>query len=96
MPAIQIPTLDEIRLVVREEIARAQRESSAANDPYVTVAQAARALGVSERTIRRRAQSNEIPAIRVGRAVRVSVAAVTPAPDAVARAARVALVGGGG
>jgi excisionase family DNA binding protein len=95
MPAVQIPALEEIRLVVREEIVRALRESSSANDPYVTVADAARTLGVSERTIRRRAKANEIPSIRVGRAVRVCVAALTPSPDTLAHTARLAIVGGG-
>ena len=45
-------------------------------DPLLTVAQAAKVLGVSPRTVRRRNADGAIPAVHVGRLVRVHAADV--------------------
>ncbi len=57
----------------------------------VPVREAAQALGVSEITIRRRISEGLIPTVRIGRSVRVDLAALrAPDPDEVARLANVA------
>lgn len=40
-------------------------------EPLLTIAEAARRLSVSQKTIRRRITSHEIAVIRIGRAVRI-------------------------
>ena len=45
---------------------------------YTTMPEAARALGVSLSTLRRRIRSGEISVVRVGRAVRIDLAGLKP------------------
>jgi excisionase family DNA binding protein len=45
---------------------------------FGTVADAARVLGVSEQTIRRKAELGEIPSTRIGRSVRIDLSALRP------------------
>ena len=91
---IQIPTVDEIRVVVREELARALRELPAANNrPCATITEAAEQLSVSTRTIRRRIKSGELPTIGSGRSVRVDMRAFAQRSELepIARAASMAM-----
>lgn len=66
---------------------------SAGQGQHVTVAEAAVRLNVSEKTVRRRIASGELPAVRVGRAVRVNVQHLAVDEDAVAKLARQAIAG---
>lgn len=90
--ATEIPTIDDVRAVVRDEIRAALREMQAQAKP-LPVPDAAAELGVSERTLRRQIKAGEVPVIRIGRAVRVDMAAVRPPPAKVATIARLALAG---
>ncbi len=74
--AAELPTLDEVRAVVREEIERALR--GAAENEAVSVAEAARRLGLSSRTVQRRIKDGTLPVVRVGSAVRIPMSAVFP------------------
>ena len=85
---INIPTLDEIRLVIREEVARALREQADAKAPLLTVAQAAAELDVHPRTVRRRIKDGELPVVRVGKVIRIDRSALRPDPEKVAVLAR--------
>jgi excisionase family DNA binding protein len=57
------------------------------------VPEAARELGVSARTLRRKIKSSKVPVIRVGRSVRVDIATVRKSPGEVARLAVVTATG---
>lgn len=49
---------------------------------FVAVPEAARFLGVSVSTLRRRIRSGEVNVIRVGRSIRIDLAALRPADEA--------------
>lgn len=67
----------------------------AAGPRLVTVAEAAEALGVSTRTVARWIRAGEVPVRRIGRSVRVDLAALRPLGDAdVAQLAHAAREGG--
>ena len=89
--SIQIPTVEDIRAVVREEVERALRSVPHGPSQLLTVAQAAQLLGVSQRTVRRQIASGEIPVVRVGRAVRIDPAVISPDPARIAQLARGAI-----
>jgi excisionase family DNA binding protein len=79
---------DQLEAIARHvaELLRAdaRRAEDRAPERLVTVATAARALGVSERTIRREVAAGRLPAQRIGRAVRVdltSLGGVLPVGD---------------
>jgi excisionase family DNA binding protein len=73
-------TADELRAVVAEAVEPLRRELVALrrerDDQAVTIAEAARRLGVSARTIQRQVASGALPSIRVGRAVRIPAEAM--------------------
>lgn len=69
-----IPDAEEIRSIIREEIQRALRGS--ASDEAVTIAEAALRLKVSTRSVQRWIRSGELPAVKLGGAVRVPLSAV--------------------
>jgi excisionase family DNA binding protein len=87
MAEIHIPTLAEIREVVRDELLRARCDVPAARR-LLTVAEAAKLVGVHERTIRRRVAAGELPVVRVGRCVRIERDLLVPPDPMVARLAR--------
>ena len=60
---------DQIRAIVREEIANALAQHSPVTENNLSVAQVAKRLGVSESTIRKRIASGSLAARRVGRRV---------------------------
>ena len=82
----EVTIAEALRQVVREELARALADLRRDRKP-LTVPEAARELGVSTRTLRRKIKSGEVAVIRVGRSVRVDMAAVRQAPEEVARLA---------
>lgn len=90
---IQMLTPDEIRAeiraVVREEL-RALGGTAPAKRNMLTVADAAKHLGVHPRTIRRRIKSGELRAVRVGRCVRIDANLLLPTDHMVERLARAA------
>ncbi len=80
---------------LRAEVARLAVQVEAMRNAIppalVPVREAAQALGVSEITIRRRISQGLIPSVRIGRSVRVDLAALkAPDPDEVAHLANVA------
>jgi excisionase family DNA binding protein len=92
---IDIPTAEDIRAIVREEMRAALREAEARRERHpLAVPEAARELGVSTRTLRRHIAAGEIPVVRIGRAVRVDMAAVIPSEATVTRLVAVARRGG--
>lgn len=100
--AATLPTLDEIRAAVREELERLLpdlRASAPAAAEWATPEQAAEILGTTPKTVRRWAASGRLRARREGsrwRIERASLPAVKPAsPEDHARAAIVALPGRG-
>jgi excisionase family DNA binding protein len=84
MAAIELPTLDDIRAVVRDEVSRALCQAMTANAPLLSVRDAARRVGVSTRTIHRRIAAGDLDVQRVGRAIRIDPAALVPPPRMVA------------
>lgn len=79
-----IPDAEEIAAIVRREVRAAVAELRAALPPapLVTVEEAARLAGVSVATMRRRVRAGEVPAVRIGRTVRIDPAALRPLEDA--------------
>ena len=74
----------ELRSEVEKLRALAERASPAT---LVAVPEAARALGISCATVRRRIRDGSLPVTRLGRAVRVDLARLKTRPDEVARLA---------
>lgn len=66
-------TPDQLEDIVERAISKALARAPAETKP-VPVTEAARILGVSARTLRRRIKAGEMPVVRVGRAVRVDLA----------------------
>jgi excisionase family DNA binding protein len=95
MPAA-IPTLDEIRAAVRDEIERALGELRQGAPPvaeWATPEQAAPLLGKTPKTVRRWAASGRLRATRHGRSWRIDRAALpAAAADSPEEHARLALV----
>lgn len=82
------PLTDAIRALTAE-VEQLRRAIPA---PLVTIAEAARVLGVHPNTIYTRVKNGEIPVRRVGKAIRVDLAAITRGPsehDVARHAARV-------
>jgi excisionase family DNA binding protein len=95
-----LPTADDVRAIVREELARALADLHRAAPPsaeWATPEQAAEILGKTPKTVRRWAASGRLRATREGsrwRIDRAALPAVKPAsPEDHARAALVALPG---
>jgi excisionase family DNA binding protein len=86
--AAELPTADDIRAIVRAEVRAALEDLEARRelDP-LPIPEAARKLGVSVSTLRRRISAGEVPVVRLGRTVRVDMAAVKPAEAKIARLA---------
>ena len=82
------PLAAEVRLLARE-VAELRRALPA---PLGSIEQAAQLTGVSERTLRRKIKSREIPSRKIGRRVLIDLAALRPMTEdevvAAARAAR--------
>ena len=91
---------DEIRRIVREELAKLQPANDSAPSEYVTVAEYARARSISESTVRQAIADKRIESILIGRSRRIPANAsiakrtVATADDFTARA-RLVLLGGG-
>lgn len=63
---LTVPSTDEIRAIVREEIRSALRELAADVQPEgISTAEAAKLAGVSEKTIKRAVRDDEIQSTRV-------------------------------
>lgn len=82
-----IGTLLEAKLApLRNEIGRLAAEVEALRHAVppalVPVREAAEALGVSEATVRRRIRDGDMAMVRIGRSVRVDLAALRPAAPA--------------
>lgn len=77
-----IPTLDEIRAAVREELARAVADLRRDHpEEMLTMAEYGRRMGVSSRTVQRWVQAGEVRSVAVGRTRRIPASAVTTDPD---------------
>lgn len=82
---VEIPTTDEIRAIVREELRLAIdefRQSAPAIIDWVTPAQAAPRFGVDEKTVRRWCESGRLRAERHGSRWRIDRAALPAAGTA--------------
>ncbi|MFI5299925.1 MAG: helix-turn-helix domain-containing protein [Polyangiales bacterium] len=79
---------------LRDALARLQVDVKALRDAVppalLTTAEAAKALGVSEATVRRHVRSGELPSVKVGAAVRVDLSRVRP--TTAGEVARLALI----
>lgn len=83
-----------IRQIVRDELAKAKPANDAALE-YLTVAEYARRLSVSERTVRDAIREGRLEHERIGRAVRVpSAAHIERRQDPATARARLVLLGG--
>jgi excisionase family DNA binding protein len=95
---------DAIRAAVAEEVAPLRADLARVEEKLAAVAraapltlvdvpEAARRLGLSESTIRRRVRDRTLPVRRVGRSVRIDLSTLRPASeeevDAAARIARI-------
>lgn len=93
-PGLEQTFVDLLRAVVREEVKPLLAELEALRaatslDRMLPVPEAARHLGVSERTLRRRIRDGSIQVTRIGRAVRVDLGALRSlTPDDVEHRAR--------
>jgi len=77
--AAQLPTLDEIRTALREELARALEPLRQDRDRELLPAdEVARRMGVSVRTIQRWMRLGALPSIAVGRTRRVRAGDLDP------------------
>lgn len=76
---------EALRPVIREEVRAIAAELRAALPPapLVTVAEAARLVGVSVPTMRRRIKAGEVPVRRTGRTVRIDPAVLQVEPPGV-------------
>jgi excisionase family DNA binding protein len=90
MTPIAILTPEQLEALIERAIALALARAPVERRP-VTVPEAARDLGISTRTLRRRIKAGEIPIVRVGRAVRVDLAELRRTQEETARAAHVTL-----
>lgn len=82
---------DEIRRIVREELDRSRRRP---DDDRITVAEYARRLSVSERTVRDAIRERRLAHERIGRAVRIPAGAkIEPRVDEFTARARLTLIG---
>ncbi len=73
MTAFAVLSPEQLEQVIERAVAKALARAPTERKP-LPVSQAATALGVSVRTLRRRIKAGEIPVVRVGRAVRVDLA----------------------
>jgi excisionase family DNA binding protein len=79
MGTVAVISPDELAAVVEQAVRGALRDLGT-SEPLATVSDAARRLGLSPRTIRRRIKGGEIPCVRVGRSVRVDLRCFNVAP----------------
>jgi excisionase family DNA binding protein len=90
-----VPSLEEIRAMVREELARALAEvrPPAAGEGWATTEQAAELLGVTPKTVGRWAAAGRLRATRHGRTWRIDRAGLpAPKPASPEEHARVAVL----
>lgn len=86
--------LEQLEDIVERAVRAALRDhASEGQGQHITAAEAAARLDVSEKTIRRRIASGELPAVRVGRSVRIDVRHLAPGEETVAQLARQAIAG---
>lgn len=91
--AAEIATVDDVRAIVREEVRAALRDLAPANPKPASMAEAARELKISERTLRRRIKAGEIPLVPTGKGRRkvVDMARMRATDVTIARLAHRAL-----
>ena len=90
MNAVTILTPEQLEDLVERAVSKALARAPTERKP-VTVPEAARELGVSTRTLRRRIKAGEMPVVRVGRAVRVDLAELRRSQEETATVAHVTL-----
>jgi excisionase family DNA binding protein len=86
---IDIPTADDIRAIVREELRQALAELQPANERPLTSEDAASALGIAPKTLRAWAAEGRIQGTKQGRSwrfTRAQVEAARSPPAAMAEA----------
>lgn len=81
---------EQLEQIVERAISKALSRAPTERKP-LPVSEAAAALGVSVRTLRRRIKAGEMPVVRVGRAVRVDLAELRRTQEETAAAAHVTL-----
>jgi excisionase family DNA binding protein len=87
--SVAVIDADDLRAIIRDEVRAAlepMREAVAAlreaSPPaLVDIPEAARRLGVCAATIRRRIKANELPFTKVGKRVKIDLAAIRPPSD---------------
>jgi excisionase family DNA binding protein len=82
MPSAPTPTLESLSAQVAALTAAVTELAARVPQQLVTVEEAARRVGCSVKTVRRRIASREWPCVRVGRAVRLDLAAILEASRA--------------
>jgi excisionase family DNA binding protein len=70
---VAVLSAEQLEDLVERAVAKALARAPTERKP-VTVPEAARELGVSVRTLRRRIKAGDMPVVRVGKAVRVDLA----------------------
>jgi excisionase family DNA binding protein len=84
-----VMTPEQLAQLVKNAVAEALREHAhEGQGQHVTVAEAARRLAVNPKTIHRRIRAGELQAIRIGRAVRVSLEGLAVGEEQLAQLAR--------
>lgn len=83
-------TPEQLEDIVERAVSKALARAPVERKP-ISVPEAARELGVSTRTMRRRIAAGEIPVVRVGRAIRVDLAEMRRAQEGATREVRVTL-----
>lgn len=88
MTSIVVMAPEELAGIVERAVRAALRDTPPPSAPLVTVAEAARQLGVTTRTVHRRIKDGSLRAVHVGRSVRLDPRSIAgPDEAAVARLA---------